>query len=92
MYGHLAELRSLLLPNTPYMACTTTITKSVRKEVVESLEMSECVFVSVSPNRPNIYYEVHMRTEIETDFADLLSSLSTELVSCSSSNCVLSLS
>ena len=32
-YGNLAELRSLLLPNTPYMACTATITKSVRKEV-----------------------------------------------------------
>ena len=35
--------------------------------------------MSVSPNRPNIYYEVHMRTEIETDFADLLSSLQLNL-------------
>ena len=37
--------------------------------------MSECVFVCVSPALPNIYYEVCMCTEIEIDFADLLSSL-----------------
>ena len=47
------------------------IIKSVCQEVVESLEMSEYAFVSVSPDQPNIYYEVRMHTEIETDFADL---------------------
>ena len=41
--------------------------------------MSECVFVSVSPDQPNIYYEVCMRREIVTDFANLLSSLQLNL-------------
>ena len=62
------------------MACTATATRSVREEVIESLEMQGCVVVSVSPDRPNIFYEVRKRNNIESDFADLVSSLCEKLV------------
>ena len=62
------------------MACTATATKSVRGEVVQSLEMSTCVCVSVSPDRPNILYEVKRRTDLESDFGDLICSLQAKLV------------
>ena len=61
------------------MACTATALKSVCEEVVQSLEMSTCVCVSVSPDRPNIY-EVKHRTDLESDFGDLVCSLQTKLV------------
>ncbi len=37
--------------------------------------MVGCEFVSISPDRPNIFYEVHVRTDIETDMQPLLDSL-----------------
>ena len=52
-YSCLAELRALVPPYTPFMACTATATKSDKKEVIENLEMGGCVEVSVSPDRPN---------------------------------------
>ena len=36
------------------MACTPTVTKTVCKEIIQSLEMSDCVCVGVSPDRSNI--------------------------------------
>ena len=40
-----------------------------------SLEITNCVKVSHSPDRPNIFYEVQPRSDIDTDFSDLLSTL-----------------
>ena len=62
------------------MACTATATKSVREEVIKSLEMEGCVCVSVSPDRPNIFYDVRTRTDIDTDFADLVHTLREKLL------------
>ena len=62
------------------MACTATATKSVCEVVVLSLEMSGCMCVSMSPDRPNIFYEVKRRTDIESDFADLVGPLQAKLV------------
>ena len=45
------------------------------------MEMQEFVTVSLSPNQPNIMYEVKPRTEPEADFSDLLSTLREKLVS-----------
>ena len=50
------------------MACTATASKSVKKEVIETLEMTGCVEVTASPDRPNIFYEVKQRSDIDTDF------------------------
>ena len=57
------------------MACTATATKNIRKEVIHELEMSNCEFVSASPDRPNIFYEVLPRTDIDVDLQFLLDSL-----------------
>ena len=37
--------------------------------------MSVCEFVYTSPDQPNIFYEVRLRTDIETDLEPLLQSL-----------------
>lgn len=74
-FSRLAELRAFVPAGTPFMSCTATATRSVMKEVVDSLEMTNYVNVSTSPNRPNIYYEVKPRTEIESDFSDLLTTM-----------------
>ena len=70
-YFRLGEIRALVSYTTPYMACTATATSRVRKEIIESLEMEGCVDVSVSPDRPNIFYETKLRTDIDSNFLDL---------------------
>ena len=80
-YGRLAELRSLVRPGTPYMACTATATTRIYKEVVESLEMTNCMRVTHSPDRSNIFYEVKPRSrDIEDDLSGLLSTLKEKLI------------
>lgn len=74
-YSRLNELRALVPPGVPMIAATATVTKAVRDDVITKLEMQGCKLVYTSPNRPNIYYEVRPRTDIETDFAPLVSDL-----------------
>ena len=62
------------------MACTATATRNVRREIIESLEMQGCVNISVSPDRPNIFYEAKLRTDFDTDSHDLLVSLHENLI------------
>ena len=57
------------------LACTATVTHGIRKEVIESLEMTDCEIVTTSPDRLNIYYEVHARTDVETDLNGVVMSL-----------------
>ncbi len=71
-YRRLRELHAFVPQGTPYMACTATATRDVH---IKLLEMSDCVNVNVSPDRPNIFYGVEIRTEIESDFSDLIVSL-----------------
>ena len=74
-FGHIAEIRAPVPPGTPYMALTATATKSVHSEVMQCLEMEKCVQISLSPDRPNIFYEVRGRTTIELDLAWLILSI-----------------
>ena len=62
------------------MACTATATKSVQQDIVCSLEKENCVLISVSPDRPNIFYEVRTRTDVDSDFLDLMCTLQHELI------------
>ena len=71
------------------MACTATVTKSVRDEVITLLDMKGCEVVSTSPDRPNIYYGVKPRTEITLDMLPLLNSLKEHKKQCSTCHCVL---
>lgn len=43
--------------------------------------MGGCLVVSVSPDRPNIFYKVQARTDIENDLAELLDSLRRNTIS-----------
>ena len=45
------------------------------EDVISKLNMKECEFVTASPDRPNIYYEVRPRTTIDEDFAPFVSAL-----------------
>jgi len=71
-YGCLHEIQALLPPG---VACTATATRSIRQEVICGLDMSGCEFVCTSPDRPNIFYEVLPRTDIETDLQSIVQSL-----------------
>ena len=61
------------------MACATL---SVHQQVVDSLEMDGCVYVSVSPDRPNIFYEVKDRIiiDIEDDLDHLVTALKVDTI------------
>ena len=74
-FSQLSEVRSLIPAETLCMACTATATKSVRHEVIESLEIRGCIQFSVSPDRPNIFYEVRKCTNIEDDMLGLVQML-----------------
>ncbi len=74
-YDRLHEIRALVPQGTPYLACTATVTRSIQEEVVKSLEMSGCEYISTSPDRPNIFYEVRARSAIEEDMQTVLESL-----------------
>ena len=74
-YSRLNELRTLVPPSVLMIAATATVTKAVRDDVISKLEMQGCKLVYTSSNRPNIYYEVRPSTDIETDFAPLVSDL-----------------
>ena len=57
-YGRLHELLALIPERMPYLACTATATKSIRRAVIKNLDMTGCDFVFTSPDRQNICYEV----------------------------------
>ena len=74
-YGKIHEIRALVPKHVPFMACTATVTKSVRDEVISLLDMKGCEVISTSPDRPNIFYSVQPRTDIELDLLLLIDSL-----------------
>lgn len=74
-YGSLADTRALLPSGTPLMACTATASRSVKKDIVSILEIPGCAEVTASPDRPNIFYSVKLRTDIEVDMLPLVTTL-----------------
>ena len=50
-----------LFPSVPLLALTATANKQDRKEIREVLGLSDCVDISVSPDRKNIFYEKYFR-------------------------------
>ena len=79
-YGRLHEIRALVPQGTPFLACTATATRSIREEVLKSLEMVGCTFIHTSPDRPNIFYDVRIRTDIETDMQPIVNILRKYLI------------
>ena len=76
-YGRLGEIRALVPSGTPWLACTATATHVVREDVCRILDTSGCnvILLCKSPDRPNIYYEVHERRDIKSDFEPLVKEL-----------------
>lgn len=81
-YGRLYELRALVPHGTPIISLTATVTPQIRCDILKILDIDGCKEISVSPNRPNIYYEVMQRTcsgtvesDIEHDLGFLIKSL-----------------
>ena len=50
-----------LFPSVPLLALTATANKQDRKEIREVLGLSDCVDITVSPDRKNIFYEKYFR-------------------------------
>ena len=78
VYARLHELRALVPSGVPLIAATATVTKCIREDVIQKLDMNGCQMVFVSPNRLNMYYEVRSRTNIETDMEHLVTCLKTK--------------
>ena len=69
-------MRGLLPTEVRIMALTATATKSTRKEICKSLGLVDPVFVLRSPEKPNIIYNVVLKTsELEEVFAPLVEEL-----------------
>ena len=78
VYANVGEIRAVIPSGTPLIALTATATQAIRHDIMMKLEMSDCKFVHVTPNRPNIYFEVRPRTSIEVDMAPLVLDLEKE--------------
>ena len=57
------------------MACTATATRSMKQEVIDVLEMAGCIEVCIAPNRPILYHEVKLRSDIASIFFTLVRTL-----------------
>ena len=73
----MGEIRALLPSGAPMLAATATVTKAIRQDICRKLEMVMCKLVCASPDRPNIYYEVVRRTDMEQDMYPLVEELKT---------------
>jgi superfamily II DNA helicase RecQ len=59
----------------PLIALTATVTKPMRLDICKKLEMMDSKLIYAPPNRPNIYYEVVGRNDIEQDMSLLAAQL-----------------
>ena len=75
-YARLKELRVFCPAGIPVLALTATVTSETRGQIIKSLDMANCKMVSVSPNKPNIYYSVIRRGDtIDEDLSFVTSDL-----------------
>ena len=76
LYSHLHELWAFVLSGVPMLAATATVTNVIRRHVIQQLHMDGYKIISVSPNKPNIFYSVRKWCTIEDDFSSILDDLS----------------
>ena len=58
MYANIAQLKSFIPTNTPFLALTATASSATKALISRSLRLNDPVVIAVSPNRPNIYYSL----------------------------------
>ncbi len=64
-YRRLKEMMELIKPDAPIIALTATATPKVKSDIIKNLGLrTPSVFVS-SFNRPNLYYEIQPKTNID---------------------------
>ncbi len=58
------------------LAVTASVTEVMGKEIIKVLEMNNCTVVSVSPNKPNIFYSAQLCSDsIDRDLGFLIADL-----------------
>ena len=63
-FDRLHELRAYIPFGTVMLAVTATVTEAMKEDIIVKLDMVGCSTVSVSPNKPNIYYEVLRKSTV----------------------------
>ena len=58
VYANIAQLKSFIPTNTPFLALTATASSATKALISRSLRLNDPVVIAVSPNRPNIYYSL----------------------------------
>ncbi|KAG4302390.1 hypothetical protein PCK1_001372 [Pneumocystis canis] len=57
----------------PFIALTATANEMVKKDVIHNLNINDCVVLSQSFNRPNLYYNVLLRNpSVYSDIRDII--------------------
>lgn len=64
-FARLGEVRSLIPQHVHVMALTDTATKTTRKVVIKRLNMKCPIIISVTPDKPNIVYQVTQKTSMD---------------------------
>ena len=75
MYGRINHIRALVPSGTPVIALTATVTKVMRADICSKLELSGCKLIRASPDRPNLYYVVVPRQDVQSDMSPLANQL-----------------
>lgn len=81
-FSKLRDLRGYFSQYVRFMALTATATMQTRKEVIRLTGMHKPVLVLKSPEKPNTFYSVEMKGELEESFyflAEKLRSLRTKM-------------
>lgn len=63
------------MPGVPIAAFTATATNSVSKDISDQLELHEPFKIRASFDRPNLYYEVKYKGDLDKQLLDFLSSM-----------------
>ena len=68
-------MANLDMSGVPMLATTATVTEAMRGDITEKLDMAGCSIISVSPNKPNICYEVVKTSTVDEDFDSIVQDL-----------------